>query len=288
MEKNKVYFSKSGLTSTSANHIANMAKEYVQTLQEELDSTNFLDGKIALIGQKFTSTQNGVTSLDYMQKDLDLITKSHSLIAWLREAIKAKDTLRKEISSLALVKWCEISGKEYPEAPISISSLDVDDVLATWSIKDRNHYLTLGARVSTYGKFLHPNGTFAKARKALKERINNPIEYKETGRDTIIKSYSPSISADEVDKKFYELQSEWRKAQAELNGYVHKIQLAINQDTNEKNTAYSEAQELYYAKLSALQAEFKEWKDNQLQEIANLKIVIPNALQDIYNIVTAL
>ena len=32
MQKDKIYFGENGLTSTSANHIANLAKEYYQTL----------------------------------------------------------------------------------------------------------------------------------------------------------------------------------------------------------------------------------------------------------------
>ena len=36
MQKDKIYFGENGLTSTSANHIANLAKEYYQTLRNFL------------------------------------------------------------------------------------------------------------------------------------------------------------------------------------------------------------------------------------------------------------
>lgn len=39
MNKDKVYFSNEGLTSTSCSFIANQAKEYCQTVQEELDKS---------------------------------------------------------------------------------------------------------------------------------------------------------------------------------------------------------------------------------------------------------
>ena len=37
MEKDLVFFGEQGLTSTSANHIANLAKEYVAGLEESID-----------------------------------------------------------------------------------------------------------------------------------------------------------------------------------------------------------------------------------------------------------
>lgn len=283
MDKDKVYFGEQGLTSTSANFVANQAKEYCQTVQEELDATNFVDGTISLIGGEETSTQKGVKDLSYMQKDLDTIVKAHSLIAWLREALKAKDNFSKEVKSKALFTWCQENSKEYPQHPLQENPITKDDVLATWSIKDKNRYLALGAKVSAYGKFLHPNGIYATKRKQLKYFINNPVRYDQDGRDTIIHRSTPSIDVATVDNEFYRLQGEWRKAQAELNSYEHKIQLAIDKDTNEKNSKYEKEQSDFQNKIETLSSEFRAWKDLELQRIANLKIVIPHDLEEIYN-----
>lgn len=288
MDKDKVYFGEQGLTSTSSSFVANQAKEYCQTVQEELDATNFVDGTISLIGGEETSTQKGVKDLSYMQKDLDTIVKAHSLIAWLREALKAKDNLSKEVKNKALFTWCQENSKEYPQHPLQENPITKDDVLATWSIKDRNRYLALGAKVSAYGKFLHPDGIFALSRKSLKQAINHPVSYTENGRDTIIEKYSPSIDVDTVDNEFYRLQGEWRKAQAELNSYEHKIQQAIDKDTNEKNSKYEKEQSDFQNKIETLSSEFRAWKDLELQRIANLKIVIPHDLEDVYLTITEL
>lgn len=288
MEKDKIFFGNEGLTSTSANYVANMAKEMCQTLQEELDNTSFVNGEIGLIGQQFSSTNKGVTSLSYMQTNLDTIVKAHSLIAWLREAIKAKENLMKENSRLSLKDWCALTNRDYPELPEEQSPITENDVLATWSVKDRNHYLELGAKVSTYGKFLHPDGRFSTARKELKKRLTEPVVYTESGRDTIIHRYSASISSNTVDNEFFRLQGEWRKAQAELNGFTHKIQLAIDEDTNQKNNSYSVACSDYQHQIAALNAEFKAYKDMTNQELSQLKIVIPNALKAIYETVVSL
>lgn len=282
MEKDKIYFGGNGITSTSANYIANMAKEMCQTLTEELNSTSFLNSDIGLIGGDFTSTGFGVTSLDYMKVNLDKIVKAHSLIAWLREAIKAKGVLADEVAHTSLEDYCKMIGREMPVLQDRPSTITKDEILATWSVKDRNRYLELGAKTSAYGKFLHPTGKFSIARQELKKRLSNPITTSMNGRDTILIRYIPSIDENEVDNKFFELQQEWRKAQAELNGYEHKIQLVIDQDTNEKNTLFSQQCGEYKRATQALEAELKAWKDKKSQEIAALKIIIPNDLTDIY------
>lgn len=288
MKKDEIYFGENGLTSTSANFVANQAKEYVQTLEEELKGTSFLDGQIGLVGGKSTSVCTGVRKLDYVVPDLDAIVQAHSLIAWLREALKAKQTLAQEVRNMNLEDWCKSVGKEFPVAVQLEPTITEDEILATWSIKERNAYLALGARVATYGKFIHPSGQFANARKELKKRVNEPVTYTESGRDTLIKSYKPSMTVKAVDDKFFEIQSIWRKAQAELNGYSHKIQQIIDEDSNKKYAVYTKAMEARAQAYNVLNAEFAAYKEAETQRISQLKIIIPNDLQSIYNLVNSL
>lgn len=288
MEKDKIYFGEQGLTSTSANFISNQAKEFCQTINEELNNISFVDGEIALVGGNYTSTKKGVKDVSNLQEKLDQVTKAYSLIAWLREAIKAKENLTKETTKKELLIWCQDNNKEYPQLPEPTPVLTEDDILATWSIKDRNRYLSLNTKVSVYGKFIHPTGPYSTARKELKERINNPVDYTESGRDTIIHKYVPSLDTKTVDDEFFTLQSTWRKAQAELNGYKHKIQLAMDESLNKSNTKYSQDYAEYERKSQAVHAEFKAWKDKTLQEIANLKIIIPAELTIIYQLISSL
>lgn len=53
MEKDLIFFKKEGeegvaLTSTSANHIANLAKEYIQGVEMQLNNISFYNTEIAL------------------------------------------------------------------------------------------------------------------------------------------------------------------------------------------------------------------------------------------------
>lgn len=52
MKKDMIFFSKEGkgLTSTSANHIANLAKEMVREIESSLSSLTLYSTSVALIG----------------------------------------------------------------------------------------------------------------------------------------------------------------------------------------------------------------------------------------------
>ena len=49
------FFAAAGLTSTSANHIANLAKEYVQAQSQELENVEFYNSFLTIIGSDKTA-----------------------------------------------------------------------------------------------------------------------------------------------------------------------------------------------------------------------------------------
>ena len=104
MDKTK-FFGVSGLTSTSANHIANMAKEYYQALNEELENIRWYDTTIQLISANENKTlSKGQTSTE-INATVDKIYKCKALIAWLREALKAKDEIVRSIKNTTLTEF---------------------------------------------------------------------------------------------------------------------------------------------------------------------------------------
>lgn len=93
----KQFFGDKGLTSTSANHIANLAKEAYERLEAKLNTTSFIRETITVIGSTAETTvklaQTGlITSAPNILKE---ICEYKSLIAWLREAIIEKENLFK-------------------------------------------------------------------------------------------------------------------------------------------------------------------------------------------------
>ena len=78
------------LSSTSANHIANLAKEYIQGVETQLNNISFFNVEVALVGSTggANTIQTGESSevLDSLQSLLEGVAQAKSLIAWLRES----------------------------------------------------------------------------------------------------------------------------------------------------------------------------------------------------------
>ena len=295
MQKDLVFFKKKdeegiALTSTSANHIANMAKEYIQGVETILGNISFLNVDMALIGGTSSVIQIGITKSDIDEIPLALasVADAKSLIAWLREAIKAKENLVKELQSLNFEEWCEENGEEYPIPPKSIHILTEQEYYSSLSIKERNRYYQLETMAAVIGKYIHPDGKLSVERKELKDKMQHPRRVDGKGRDALIYSYTPSVEVEDVDSVFYELQKKHREVQAQLNSMKHGCEVAIEESVNKSNTEYALAMEEYRGKLQASMLKFKAWKDKKTQEYSKLKIAVPDSLLRIYNTVNSL
>ena len=283
-----VFFGENGLTSTSANFIANQAKEYVESLKEYLSTTNFLDSTIELIGSgKETLSKKGFSSeeLKRIEKVLNSIVSAYSLIAWLREALKAKENIGKQLREMTIDDWARennIALPKYPEAP---SKLSEEDVISEWSVKDRNRYLTAQTFCSVYGKYIHPNGDFSKARKEFLNKKFNSIEYTECGSNTIIHRYTPTVDKSLIESTFKNLQFKWRENQAIVNSYRHKIDTTIEDNYTNQVAEYRNKFNKITEELDSYRTQFKEYIENKTKEASALKIIIPNDLKAIYEII---
>ena len=289
MERDKIFFDVEGLTSTSANHLANLAKEYIQTVENELESITLYSTNIELIGTESTHILSRANAdIHSIADKLNKVAEAKSLIAWLREALKAKERLQEEVNSLSLRDFCALKSIIYNEAPSSPETMSEDDYLGSLNIKERERYYHLETLCAVYGKYIHPNGVYANARKKFKSVLLNPTSVQGSGKDTIIYKYTPATTAEEVDKVFFELQDTHRNFQAELNGMKHKMEIAIEEYNQNALTAYRTALSSYSDWHASATAEFQEYISQESARIRNLKIVIPNNLTNIYNIVKAL
>ena len=283
-----VFFGENGLTSTSANFIANQAKEYVESLKEYLSTTNFLDSTIELIGSgKETLSKKGFSTEEVQRIDgvLNSIVSAYSLIAWLREALKAKENIDKQLRAMDINNWARennITLPEYPEAPAKLTE---EEVISKWSVKDRNRYLTAQTFCSVYGKYIHPNGDFSKARKEFLNKKFNSVEYTECGSNTIIHRYTPTVEESVIESTFKNLQFEWREKQAIVNSYKHKVDTAIEDDYTKRIAEYRNEYNKITEELNSYRTQYKEYIENKTREASALKIIIPNDLKTIYNII---
>lgn len=280
------FFGENGLTATSANYIANLAKEAYEKLESKLNSTNFVEEYITVIGSMSEAKVAKASKelLNEAPKMLEKIYNLKSLIAWLREAIKEKDNLFRENRNYISDATREFM-LTYPQKE---DYLTEQDIISSWTVKEQERYLSLETMCAVIGKYIHPNGPLSNAKKQLSRRINNPIVTENSGRDTIIRRYSAVASEEEVDTLFFELQKTHRDTQSELNGIKHKIEVTLREDMRSKDEKFKQLLEAYNSKLSELREADKLTRIAKDKEIEALKIVIPNNLREIYNYLTNL
>ena len=297
MQKDLVFFKKEGeegvaLTSTSANHIANLAKEYIQGVETQLNNICFFNVEVALVGStggaSTIQTGESLEVLDSLQSLLEGVAQAKSLIAWLREGIKAKENLMKDLQTISLEGWCKENGIAKPEAPNYGHVLTEIEYYASLPMKERNRYYQLETEAAVLGKYIHPDGYLSDARKELKDKLQHPHKVDGKGRDALIYTYTPTVDVAEVDNVFFELQKKHREVQAQLNAMKYNCEQAINESTNKVNTEYMAASQKYQAELKDVLGAFKTWKDEKSQEYSKLKVVIPHSLMGIYNTINSL
>lgn len=285
MKKDTIFFDKEGLTTTSANHIANMAKEAYRFLEFQLKDAVFFTTCISILGSANSSTlKEGVDNsfLDNLDKSLTAVAKYKSLIAWLREAIKAKERLIKEASNLSETSIAEVLGITIPKQPEKYTRLTEDDVVSTWGIKQRNRYYYLDTICATIGGYMHPSNTFFSAKDELAKVMTQRNTIQGSGRDTVIYSRIPTVSMEKVEEVFFKLQDKYRSYQAELNSLKHQIKVALQEDDREKSQKEIEEAKLYENECKTVNAQISAYRKETIQAMQSLKIVIPDSLKDIY------
>jgi hypothetical protein len=278
------FFGDKGLTATSANHIANLAKEAYERLEAKLNTTSFIRETITVIGSTAETnvklSQAGLITL--APNILKEICEYKSLIAWLREAIKEKENLFK-----ANKLWVSDEYTEHMKnRPQCEDYLTEQDVIESWTVAEQEDYLSLETICAVVGKYIHPNGPLSKAKTELSNRINKPVTTECSGRDTIIRRYYPECTEEEVNNLFFSLQKNHREYQARLNGIKHKIDMTIREDVQKKDEAYKKALQEFNNKAEELIVADKLTREEKHKEIEALKIVIPNDLKSVYGKLT--
>lgn len=291
MDKNTVFFGESGLTSTSANHVANLAKEYAQKQESELNAVCFYNTQIGLIGTDVKNTVSVGISEDQLLEipaKLEEVMKAKSLIAWLREAIKAREAMFDAVNKKDIEDWFKERGLEFWNAPSRPTPLTKDDILATMNIKERNHIYTLETMCAVIGKYIHPDGNYSNARKKLAKITNASFEVHGEGRDAMVYEFKSTVNLEDADEMFFKLQAEHRANQAELNKILHDIDERVREANMAQNAQYAEKLREWDVAGKKQLTEFEAWKSEETKRISDLKIVIPDHLRGIYETVNAL
>ena len=293
MKKDMIFFTAAGkgLTSTSANHVANLAKEMIRNTETSLDEMTFYSTHVALIGGEKPNMLNRGVGDDVVT---DVIPRLHriadakSLIAWLREAIKAKERLINEIKNLTLQEYADIEGIKLREQPELGAILTEDEYFAGKPIGERCRYYELETLASTIGKAIHPDGVFANARKELQTKATCPHTVEGTGRDTLIYTYTSTVDESVVEDVYFRLQKQYREAQAQLNSMKHDCLKAIEESSVDAKSRYTQEMSDWTNERKLIEARKSEYMEKKLRDINALRIIIPDSLSEIYAIVSDL
>lgn len=278
----------SGLTSTSANYIANLAQEVVQQEKTRLESVSFLSSRIITsVCPEGMEYEVANCDLDNIADTIRKVARMNALCAWLREGIKAKEALLDKVNNLTLHEWLKEQGKEEPKAP-ELKLKTEEDILNELTLGDRFTYLKTEALASTFGKLIHKDMPISEARKRLLDKQVHPVERFDSGRDLTLVRFTPAVSAEDVDKLFLKLQNEQREWEKELNGLKAKVQHSLNAQVSDQQQAHSKALREYNTQMSVLNAEFSAYKAQQREEIGKLKVVLPDSLKEVYDYLNGL
>ncbi len=272
-----------GITSTSANYLANLAQEVILEKKLILENTSFLNSRII--------TPLCPDGLDYEHANFDLTAMSkiiseigmmNTFCAWMREGIKAKEKALKELQNMTIVEWAEMMNIDLPEEP-EIKFVTEDDVLDEMSLGERFCMLRAEAVAAAFGKMIHKEMPISEARRQLHYRKLNPAEKTGVGQDITLTIYSPAVDSQEVDAAFVKLQNEQRQAEKELNSFKFANARKLAEINAENQRNYTSALDDYKVSKEALRSRFATYVKEETERISNLKITIPDSLMQTFD-----
>lgn len=304
MEYKSVFFAKEGekgLNETSASHLCALASQVKAHYESILKNVSFVDSFIDVVGSDANPKQTniGMKSIEEIDEAIKEIGKMNAFISWFAEARELLENIRKTVNGVSINAWMKASGIEEPEKPEltsnEVKTSTLDDMIDELSIKDHQMYLTLEAKASVYGKFIHPDQPMDRARNRMHEIVSKPYVSEGHGRDTIIYHHVPSIDTNLVDIEFNKLQSEYRKIEQQLNHMKSdlrkKLSIRNTEENNERNLRlqkYKEERAAYDNKMHELTLQYNQWILDENSKISKIKFIIPDNLKETYTYLESL
>lgn len=312
---------KEGVTATAANYAANMAKEAYQELDAKT-RVQFIRETAETFNGKTLITKKGTTpeEVQAIPEHLHQMAKYKSLIAYLREAIKAKEALTEAVRNSKDEDWVETPEplvlsqfeEPAPTAPANPILWSKEDTMDQWPLERKVRYLTLETKVTNLGKLIHEDGQYNQARKKLANAIAEPSRVDGMGTNIVVYTKESSVSTKLIDSIFFSMQQEWRELQKEFNSIQHDLEMEMQNHNDTAAAEYKKAfdkhnmemvawrdrrsdffqqqhdiEQKYYEDLNALRLEAAKLREQKLHEVQGLKIVLPDNLKALYNEVSS-
>lgn len=285
-----------GMTTTSANKLANLAKERNREDMLLIQNVRFYNEVMTLLvnpAEKVVLSEGLKGSQEEFEKlnqALLRIARFNAFISWVREAITAKEELIQAVNDTSIKTWCKIQGIELPGEPQNDvnDNMETSRAAAQASIDEMARYFINQSVASVLGQAIHPDGPIDEARRTLIEATMTPSKTEGYGKDTVIKTKEATATADAVTTFYMTLQSEWRHTEAAVNEAKGKWQLADKERFIELVNYYHARLREYELAVSKIKADWEEWKLEETKRLGKLKIRVPSALQIVLNELLAL
>lgn len=307
--KESIFLGEHGVTSTSANYVANVAKEMVRSEQEALDNLDFVTTTVAddlyqVKCGRITKRGDNEEALMQIPEKLDRVAKMKSLIGWLREGIKAKDEMiakvkkmgDHEIGHILQIQepyhltesqrkndcWDDAAGFKFYLTKVAPTE---EEYMKQLPEAEQRKIQLLQTKAAVMGKFIHEKGAFGMARKNAFECGRNPVVVERGGsiKPTMFYTSHLEVSKEKIDEVYFSLQNAYREVQQELNALLFKTKELWRKEClriEEDNKVIMQEYDIAYRDY--LQA-IRQWKEARVAEISDYKIIIPQELREIFD-----
>lgn len=285
--KNKVFFGEVGVTSTSATYLCNIARELLKDLEASLNNVSFITEEVSILGSENTvKTKEGYNASELSDLDSKLMEAAElkAFIAWMSEGIKAKELESTRVSRYTLSDYIS----DFPEEAIpEVKNIkeDLEYGIGKLTISDRVKFLYSEAFASSIGMYIHKNGSLKKAYEELLNIAHNKVNVETDAKDSLvlITNKIPSINVADIEKILLKYQNLRREHEKELNSIKSKVKNLDYEYEVHLNLEHKSKLEQYKQEMSVLRSKYHAYVLNKMEEIKNLKILIPKELEKIYN-----
>lgn len=285
--KNKVFFGEVGVTSTSATYLCNIARELLKDLEASLNNVSFITEEVSILGSENTvKTKEGYNISELSDLDSKLVEAAElkAFIAWMSEGIKAKELESTRVSRYTLSDYIS----DFPEEAIpEVKDIkeDLEYGIGKLTISDRVKFLYSEAFASSIGIYIHKNGSLKKAYEELLNIAYNKVNVETDAKDSLvlITNKIPSIDVADVEKILLKYQNLRREHEKELNSIKSKVKNLDYEYKVHLNLEHKSKLEQYKQEMSVLRSKYHAYVLNKMEEIKNLKILIPKELEKIHN-----
>lgn len=241
-------------------------------------------------------------------------------------ALKEKERQTKAVNNLTLDDYCRNKGYKleltklddwlmqkgvsdlpsYNEQNVNTEP-DMEELEMMLDLKTLANLLSMRATAAAIGQCIHPEGTFAAAREALMNCQSTPNSLAAVGNVAVKYSSRPSVDLADVDDVYFGLQARHRELEAGINRIKSTLRLkerekqlsiieenkkALNEHIeieNRKKVAVEEYQKLrtaYISRKDQLNHEMEDWKEKELNRIAELMVSVPTHLEETLKTIT--